>query len=61
MDLPLVYTILTGVISGASTWGMMRIEMKYLRRDIDAALQRLDRLETRPFLTQKGEFAHERV
>jgi len=33
----LIVAILTGLVSGAATWGAVRIEMKYMRRDIDSA------------------------
>lgn len=33
------------VISGAVTWGVVRTELRYLRRDVDAAHTRLDHHE----------------
>lgn len=36
--------VLTALINGAVTWGVIRTELKYLRRDVDLAHLRLDRL-----------------
>lgn len=36
--------VVTGVITGAVTWGAMRVEVRYLRRDVDRAHWRLDSL-----------------
>lgn len=39
--------IASGVCSGAVCWGVMKTELKYLRRDVDHAHDRIDRLEGR--------------
>lgn len=35
---------IAGVFSAGTVWGMLRTELKYLRRDVDHAHKRLDRL-----------------
>lgn len=41
--------ILAGAFaSGAVTWGVVRTELKYLRRDVDRAHQRIDKHEDVP-------------
>lgn len=37
--------VLTAVVNGAVTWGVVRTELKYMRRDVDRAHTRLDRIE----------------
>lgn len=34
--------IVGGLITGVAAWAAMRVEIKYLRRDVDHAHQRLD-------------------
>lgn len=36
--------IAAGVVQGLITWGAIRVEIRYLRRDIDRAHWRLDQL-----------------
>jgi len=36
--------VVIGLVSGAMTWGAMRVEVRYLRRDVDRAHLRLDNL-----------------
>lgn len=40
----LVISLLSGLVTGAVTWGAMRVEIRYLRRDVDRAHWRLDSL-----------------
>lgn len=40
----LVVAAATGAVSGLVTWVAMRIEVRYLRRDVDRAHLRLDNL-----------------
>lgn len=35
------------IINGAVTWGVIRTKLDYLRRDIDTAHKRIDRVEDR--------------
>lgn len=37
--------VLTAVVNGAVTWGVVRTELKYHRRDIDRAHERLDQYD----------------
>ena len=37
--------IITGLVSGGATWGALRVELRYLRRDIDNAHKRILELE----------------
>ena len=37
--------IISGIVNGAVTWGVVRTEMKYLRRDVDHAHKRIDDYE----------------
>ncbi|MCL4315633.1 MAG: hypothetical protein M1527_02005 [Gammaproteobacteria bacterium] len=36
--------VLTAIVNGAVMWGVVRTELKYMRRDVDRAHKRLDRL-----------------
>ena len=36
--------VLAGIVQGVVTWAAMRVEVRYLRRDVDRALWRLDNL-----------------
>lgn len=38
--------LVTGAASGLVSWGAMRVELKFLRRDVDWAHRRIDRLES---------------
>lgn len=40
----LIVAAVTGGVSGLITWGSMRVEVRYLRRDIDRAHLRIDEL-----------------
>lgn len=40
----IVGVILAGALQGLITWGAVRVEIRYLRRDIDRAHWRLDQL-----------------
>lgn len=40
----LAAAVLAGVVSGLVAWGGLRVELRYLRRDIDAAHRRLDNI-----------------
>lgn len=40
----LVAIIGTALVNGLITWGVIRTEMKYLRRDVDHAHHRIDEL-----------------
>jgi uncharacterized protein HemY len=42
-DLALV--IVSALINAAVTWGVMRTQLQWLRRDVDQALDRLDDLQ----------------
>lgn len=39
--LPIVFT---GIVTGLVAWGGIRIEMKYLRRDVDDAHRKIEKL-----------------
>ena len=43
-ELLMVQIILPALLSGAVTWGVLKTELRYLRRDIDAAHRRLDKI-----------------
>lgn len=43
----LIVAAVTGVASGLVTWGMTRMELKWLRRDVDAAHARINKIEGR--------------
>lgn len=38
----LLQVIVSGAVTGAVTWGVVRTELKYLRRDVDHLTQRLN-------------------
>lgn len=38
---------LSGVVTGLVAWGGIRVELRYMRRDIDQAVTRLRDVETR--------------
>lgn len=38
----IVSGVIGGVITGVAAWAAMRVEIKYLRRDVDHAHKRLD-------------------
>ncbi|WP_293762578.1 hypothetical protein [uncultured Aquitalea sp.] len=40
--------LLTGAVSGLVTWGGLRVELRYLRRDVDKAHTRIDRMQGIP-------------
>lgn len=37
--------VVSAVVNGAIVWGVVRTELKYLRRDVDRAHKRLDDYE----------------
>lgn len=37
--------VLSGAVSGLLAWGGVRVELRYLRRDVDQAHGRIDRVE----------------
>lgn len=41
----LIVAATTGLVSSLLTWGGLRVELRWLRRDVDLAHQRIDRLE----------------
>lgn len=55
----LVAIIGTALVNGLITWGVIRTEMKYLRRDVDHAQHRIDELAAGrcPVGFQKGKLA----
>lgn len=48
MEPSLIYSIVSGivggVITGASAFAAIRVELRYLRRDVDHAHRRIDKL-----------------
>jgi hypothetical protein len=40
----LLQNLLPSIVTGLIAWGGIRAEMKYLRRDVDRAHERLDKL-----------------
>jgi len=38
-------SIVTGLVTGGAAWAAIRVEIKYLRRDVDRAHSRLTRHE----------------
>jgi 2-phospho-L-lactate transferase/gluconeogenesis factor (CofD/UPF0052 family) len=51
----LLVAVVSGACTGLVTWGGMRIEMRWLRRDVDQAHARIDRLEQqRGYEPQRG-------
>jgi hypothetical protein len=47
--------LLGGAVTGVAAISAIRIEIKYLRRDVDHAHKRIDRVEERPMKTKYGE------
>ena len=45
--LDVLVSLAGGLACGLVTWGGLRVELRYLRRDIDRAHDRLDRIEQR--------------
>lgn len=41
----LAIVLATALVNGLVTWGVVKTELRYLRRDIDHAHQRADRIE----------------
>jgi len=41
----IIMAILTGAASGLIAWGAIRVEIKYLRRDVDATTKKISHLE----------------
>jgi hypothetical protein len=37
--------VVTGLVCGLVAWGGVKVELRWLRRDVDLAHQRIDRLE----------------
>lgn len=42
--------LVTAVITGLVTWGGIRVELRWLRRDVDWAHRRIDQLDRRGFV-----------
>lgn len=40
----LLVAAVTGLVSGVATWGAMKVELRWLRRDVDLAHARIDKL-----------------
>lgn len=45
--------VLTAVLNGAVTWGVVSTKLDWLRRDVDKLETRVASVEARPTLTQK--------
>lgn len=43
----LVSAVVAGIVSGAVTWGVVKTELKYLRRDIDYNKHEIEKVEDR--------------
>lgn len=43
----LLIAVGSGLVTGLVTWGGLRVELRYLRRDVDHAHHRLDAFERR--------------
>ena len=41
----LLVAIVTGLVSAAGAWGAIRIELKYLRRDVDQHQREIEQLK----------------
>jgi hypothetical protein len=46
-DSPLLIAGVVGLVQGLIIWGGLRVEMRYMRRDVDQAVSRLDAFEQR--------------
>ncbi len=44
----LLLALISGAASFVGTWAAHRVHMQYLRRDIDLAHKRIDKLQERP-------------
>ena len=42
--LEFLVALLPAIVSGAVTWGIIKTELRYLRRDVNAAHRRLDKI-----------------
>lgn len=51
----LLIAAITGIIGGLTTWGGLRVELRYLRRDIDLAHQRIDEMQGRRGFAKQGQ------
>jgi hypothetical protein len=40
----LAIALVTALVNGFVTWGILKTELRYLRRDVDHALRRLDKI-----------------
>lgn len=40
----IISSVVTGLITGVASFAAIRVEMKFLRRDVDHAHKRLDRI-----------------
>ena len=47
MSEALLIALVTAVLNGAVTWGIISTKLQWLRRDVDLAHQRLDNLHER--------------
>ena len=43
----LLLMMLAGIVQGLVTWGALRVELRYLRRDVDRAHERLNGMDRR--------------
>lgn len=50
----LVVMILSAVINGAIVWGVMRTELRWLRRDVDRANGWIDKEQERSMVPRKA-------
>lgn len=44
MSEAILIAVVTGVITAAVNWGIVKVQLDWLRRDVDAAHKRLDEL-----------------
>lgn len=47
MGEPTIIAILSGAVAGLVAWGGVRIELRWLRRDVDRAHTRINHLQRR--------------